>query len=45
MVRGSYKTVIFREARDKTKFLEKMGAAVTGTNENTASRLNLKPTP
>jgi hypothetical protein len=29
-VRGSDKTVIFREDRDKVKFLEKKGAAVTG---------------
>jgi putative transposase len=29
-VRGSDKTVIFREDRDKIKFLEKRGAAVTG---------------
>ena len=30
MVRGIDKTVIFREDRDKIKFLEKRGAAVTG---------------
>jgi hypothetical protein len=30
MVRGIDKTVIFRDDRDKIKFLEKMGAAVTG---------------
>jgi putative transposase len=30
MVRGIDKSVIFRDARDKIKFLEKMGAAVTG---------------
>jgi hypothetical protein len=30
MVRGIGKTVIFRDDRDKIKFLEKMGAAVTG---------------
>ncbi len=29
-VRGSDKTVIFRDDRDKLKFLEKMDAAVTG---------------
>jgi N12 class adenine-specific DNA methylase len=30
MVRGIDKTVIFRDDRDKIKFLEKTGAAVTG---------------
>jgi hypothetical protein len=30
MVRGIDKTVIFREDRDKIKFLEKMGADVAG---------------
>jgi putative transposase len=30
MVRGIDKTVIFRDDRDNIKFLEKMGAAITG---------------
>jgi hypothetical protein len=30
MVRGIGKTVIFRDNRDKIKFLEKMGVDVTG---------------
>jgi hypothetical protein len=34
IVRGIDKTVIFRDDRDKIKFLEKMGVAVTGRNSD-----------